>query len=79
MAKKRSVKQKFDFQDGKGPVPAHRHPNGNGWVADSATVDASALIGENALVYGNARVSGRVLVYGDAQVYALKEVERLAQ
>ena len=24
----------FDFEDGKGPVPAHQHPNGDGWVAD---------------------------------------------
>ena len=30
----------FDFQDGNGPVPAHRHinPDGTtgGWVADTA-------------------------------------------
>jgi hypothetical protein len=24
----------FDF--GNGPVPAHRHPNGGGWVADTS-------------------------------------------
>ena len=27
----------YDFKDGNGPVPAHQHPNGGGWVA--ATVD----------------------------------------
>ena len=62
----------FDFGDG--PVAAHRHPNGGGWVADSATVEASALVSGNAQVYGNALVSGNAwvcgnaLVYGDAQV-----------
>ena len=29
----------FDFKDGNGPVPAHEHPNGGGWVADTAKVD----------------------------------------
>ena len=28
----------FDFEDGNGPVPAHRHSNGGGWVADTAQV-----------------------------------------
>ena len=31
----------FDF--GKGPVPAHQHPNGGGWVADTATVFENAI------------------------------------
>ena len=46
----------FDF--GSGPVPAHRHPNGGGWVADTARVDDSAYIGPAAQVFGNAQVSG---------------------
>jgi hypothetical protein len=45
----------FDFQDGKGPVPAHQHSNGGGWVADTAKV------------YGNAKVSD-AKVSGDAIV-----------
>ena len=32
----------FDFESG--PVPAHRHPNEVGWVADTARVDASCVI-----------------------------------
>ena len=35
----------YDFDDGEGPVAAHRHPNGGGWVADSATVAESAFVG----------------------------------
>ena len=52
----------------------HQHPNGGGWVANTATVDASAFVGSdaqvhgNARVYGNARVSGTARVSGDAQV-----------
>lgn len=59
----------FDFGDGHGPVPAHQHPNGGGWVADSATVATTAYIGPNARVYGDAWVAGDARVYGDAQVY----------
>ena len=64
----------FDFQDGNGPVPAHQHPKGNGWVADSATVDGSAYVGPDALVSDNAKVSGNARVYGDARVYGNAQV-----
>lgn len=40
----------FDFKDGHGPVPAHNHPNGGGWVADTADVSGDAR------VYGDAWV-----------------------
>jgi UDP-3-O-[3-hydroxymyristoyl] glucosamine N-acyltransferase len=65
----------FDFDDGKGPVPAHKHYNGGGWVADTAKVADTAHVGRDARVYGNARVSdnarvfGSALVYGDAKVF----------
>ena len=55
-------------------VPAHQHPNGGGWVADTATVHESAYVGPSARVYGyaqvydSAQVSGNAQVYGDAQV-----------
>ena len=58
----------FDFQDGNGPVPAHKHPNGGGWVADTALVSRTACVGPNARVYGKAWVSGDARVYGNAQV-----------
>lgn len=45
----------FDFQDGKGQVPAHRHVNPNkmlgGWVAETAQVSGEAR------VFGEAWVS----------------------
>lgn len=64
----------FDFGDGNGPVPAHRHTNGGGWVSDTALVSDNALVSDTARVSGNARVSdnarvsGNALVFGDAQV-----------
>ena len=57
----------FDF--GFGPVPAHQHPNGRGWVADTAHVDDSAYIGPDARVFGDARVSGGAWVSGGARVF----------
>ena len=44
----------FDF--GNGPVPAHQHPNGGGWVADTAHVDDTAYVGIDAREIGRAHV-----------------------
>ena len=42
----------FDFGDGNGFVPAHRHPNGGGWVADSIIISPGIYIGPRARIYG---------------------------
>ena len=68
-----------DFHDGRGPVPAHQHLYGGGWVADSAHVDASVRVTGDALVYGNARVTGDAQVYGNAQVSGDAQVSGNAQ
>ena len=57
----------FDF--GFGPVPAHQHPNGRGWVADTAHVDDSAYIGPDARIFSDAWVSGDARVSGGARVF----------
>lgn len=59
----------WDFADGNGPVPAHRHLNGGGWVADTARVDETVLVGPDAKVYGCAAVKDSVELRGHAQVY----------
>lgn len=61
--------QTFDFGDGNGPVPAHRHSNGGGWVAETARVGNTAYVGPDARVTGGtvsdgATVSGNALVTG---------------
>ena len=57
----------FDF--GYGPVPAHQHSNGGGWVADTATVADTACVDPYAKVFGNAWVFGNALVFGNARVF----------
>ncbi len=51
---------KFDFEDGRGEVPAHQHVNKNGdvggWVEDNCTVSEYSYISEAAKVYNNSRV-----------------------
>ena len=64
----------FDF--GFGPVPAHQHPNGRGWVADTAHVDDSAYIGPDARVFGDARVYGGAWVYGGVQFLSRRAPSR---
>ena len=59
----------YDFEDGVGPVPAHQHSRGRGWVANTARVESSAYIGPNAKVFGNAWVFGNAVVRGNARVY----------
>ena len=64
-----SIQRDFDFEDGRGPVPAHQHPNGGGWVADSATVEDTVFVGRNALIYGDARLYDTAQVGGNARVF----------
>jgi len=44
------------------PAGGKFHPNGGGWVADSAKADASAYVGKNALVLGKAQVLGNARI-----------------
>ena len=53
-----------DVQQSGGYTKArgHVHPNGGGWVADTAKVADSVYVGKNAMVLGTANVSGNVRV-----------------
>ena len=69
----------FDF--GNGHVAAHRHPNGGGWIADTASVEDGVYVGPNALVYECAKIHGNVIfsqnrcimvypkIFGNARVH----------
>jgi acyl-[acyl carrier protein]--UDP-N-acetylglucosamine O-acyltransferase len=46
----------------------HRHPNGLGWVANTAKVDPSVYVGPHALVYGQAELTDKVRILDVAQV-----------
>ena len=69
---------KYDFEDGRGPVPAHQHINGGGWVEETATVEKSARIEERARVSGDARVSGAAWVSGAADLISISPIGREA-
>ena len=61
-----SLAAEHDF--GHGPVPAHQHQNGYGWVADTASVASTAFVGPHATVAGHAVVGGDAKVMGRATV-----------
>ena len=63
-----SASELHDFETGEGPVPAHRHPRGGGWVADTATVASTAFVGPNAAVFDRAQVLEKASVDGTAWV-----------
>jgi carbonic anhydrase/acetyltransferase-like protein (isoleucine patch superfamily) len=57
-----------DFEQGDGPEPAHRHQNGGGWVANTATVASSAYVGPDAAVFQQATVKDAASIDGTAWV-----------
>jgi len=70
----------FDFEDGNGPVPAHKHRQGGGTVADTATVSGDALVQPGAWIFGNAIVKSGAHIYagkvfGDAIIGGDAEIE----
>lgn len=60
--------QFYDFEDGRGHVPARQHANGGGWIALSAYVAPSVYVGICAVVFGYARVDGNARISGQARV-----------
>jgi len=58
-----------DFGDTFGAVEAHQHPNGGGWVADTATVADTAYVGPKAKVFGYAKVCDNAYITGNAKIY----------
>jgi carbonic anhydrase/acetyltransferase-like protein (isoleucine patch superfamily) len=57
----------------------HKHPNGFGWVKNTATVAETAYVGGKSLVSGNAHIYGNALVFGNARVYGNAKVFGNAQ
>lgn len=57
-----------DFEDDNHPVLAHRHPNGGGWVADTASVAITAFVGPEAAVFDSAQVRDNATITDTAWV-----------
>lgn len=66
--------QMFDFEDGNGPVPAHQHKKGGGWVANTAYVAPTACVGPIARVYGRAGVHDFVEIHQTARVRGVAQL-----
>ena len=50
----------------------HQHPNGGGWVQNTAKVAKLAYIGKDAVVYGDAEVRWNSSILGNARVFGVK-------
>ena len=63
----------YNFGDGKGPVPAHRHKNPDGsvggWVADTAYVAPTMHVMPRATVGGDRHIHGSGWVGEHTTVY----------
>ena len=64
-----SVQQKYNTG-----VSGHKHPNGGGFVADTARVADSVYVAENAQVLGYAEVSGNASILGHSVVAGAAKV-----
>ncbi len=49
-------------------VTCRRHPNGGGWVDETADVEPGVRVSQNAAVRGLSRITGNVCVSGDSMV-----------
>lgn len=68
-----------DFEDGNGPVLAHRHSNGGGWVADTSTAATTAFVGPDASVFVFAKVLDHATVTDSAWVHGSAVVSENAR
>lgn len=59
---------KHDFKDGALRVLAHKHENGGGWVADTASVEPSVYVGRKCEIFNRAIVKGSVRLEGNARI-----------
>lgn len=66
---------KHDFNDGRGRVFAHRHINGEGWVADTAKVADSVFVGKRASVYHRANIAGNITINERSRVCGAADID----
>ncbi len=56
------------YRDIKEDIEGHEHPNGGGFVADTAEVADTVYVGRDAMVLGNSKISGNAVITGYAVV-----------
>ena len=57
-------------RDIKAEVNGHAHPNGGGFVAETASVEDTVYVGRNAMVLGDSKVTGHAVITDNAVVYS---------
>lgn len=67
-----------DFQDGNGPISAHQHELGGGWVASTAHVEETVYIGPDARIFGYATIKDKAIVTENAEVSGYATIQDLA-
>jgi hypothetical protein len=64
--------KEYDFGDGNGLVPAHRHTNPTGdeggIVADTAFVDATSTVGRGSVVFAKAKVVNGAKIINNSRI-----------
>lgn len=60
------------------PVAAYRHPNGGGWVKETATADPGALVKPHAVVGDKASIGEDVVILERARIGHHTIVQRLS-
>jgi len=68
MHKAQETKNLYDFKGNGELIPAHRHCNGGGWVADTAYVEDTVYIGKDSSVFGCATVKDKAVITERAEV-----------
>lgn len=57
------------YNFGNGDVPAHKHKNGGGWIANTVNIDDNCYVGPYAVVFDNATIKDSVKINDYARVY----------
>ena len=73
--------EELNVKAGDGLIPEnwHNHPNGKGWVQNTATVAETAFVGPDASVYEYAQVLDCAEIYGDAEVFGEAKISGNAE
>jgi carbonic anhydrase/acetyltransferase-like protein (isoleucine patch superfamily) len=69
-------KHRFHTSDGgRLRVEAHRHPNGGGWVANTAKVDPAVYVSASSEVFDKAEIRGHVIIKGRCRVFGHAKID----
>lgn len=69
-------KHRFHTNDGsRVRVEAHRHPNGGGWVANTAKVDPAVYVSAASEVFDHAEIRGHVIMKGRCRVFGHAKID----